>query len=151
MEDRLVIRTGLGERLFARIVEICTAAVLLSGCASRALVLDVTELTPPRNVTAVAEDSVIVVRWQPSTDENQTDFAGYNLYVSTQSLMVTTLTSDGRLPPPIVLGKEHEKALRDLEPGKRYFIHVRSRLEDGRLSVGSLPEVEVVLPVPKNL
>jgi hypothetical protein len=121
-------------------------ALLITGCATQVRVLDITELTPPRNVTAVVLDDQVLIRWSPSLDEQRADFAGYNLYVSPASLLSTTLTHDDRLPMPVVLGKVHEAALDNLEPGRRYFVQVRSRLKKGQLSVASLPEVVIEIP-----
>jgi len=120
--------------------------LFLAGCAAQTRVLDITELAPPRQVSASFSDGRVVVRWQPSLDEQRPQFAGYNVYVSTSSLLITALAVDDRLPQPLEVGKVHQAILADLEPGARYFIQVRSRLRSGRISIASLPEVVVDVP-----
>lgn len=121
-------------------------SILLPGCFSHRQVIDITELTPPRKVVATVTSGEVVVRWEPSFDESRPDFAGYSVYVATRSLMNFSFAAGEGLPLPREVGQVHELVIGELIPGERYFIQIRSRLDNGQLSVASLPEVTIELP-----
>jgi hypothetical protein len=101
--------------------------------------VEVTRFSPPTSVEVKPAARALVVSWKASPDEPEKDFAGYNVYVSTNSLL---LSSKNDLPAPVEVNKgTHSVTVKNLETGKVYFVHVRSRRKNGEVSVPSLPEV----------
>jgi len=101
--------------------------------------VEVTRFAPPASVEVKPAAGALVVSWKASPDESRKDFGGYNVYVSTTSLL---LSSKNDLPDPVKVNKEtHSVTVKNLEAGKVYFVHVRSRKRSGEVSVPSLPEV----------
>ena len=115
---------------------------LVAACAgSGPRVRDVTELAPPVNVRlADGSSSPCNIVWQASPDEKRPDFAGYNIYISYNSLILAPVKN---LPQPVLAGKIHEYLYSaDVGEGAK-FVHVRSRNAKGDISLPSLPEIEI--------
>lgn len=115
------------------------AITLILSCASAVPhIRDVTELAPPGNVSYTFVDESVKLSWQASPHESKVEFAGYNIYLAQKSLILTAMKE---LPAPVILDKQHEFVFTELEKGAKYFVHIRSRNEDGNLSLPSLPEL----------
>lgn len=115
--------------------------------ANRPPVRDVTELAPPTRVTYTVENGTVKIVWGASPDTGRAYFEGYNVYYAPRSLMLSAFDD---LPTPILADKtQHGVQLTDLKPAVRYFIHVRSRDTSGRVSLPSLPELDVRLEPAK--
>ena len=115
---------------------------LVVACAgSGPRVRDVTELAPPVNVRlADGPSRPCNIVWQASPDEKRPDFAGYNIYISDNSLILAPVKN---LPQPVLAGKIHEYLYSaDVGDGAK-FVHVRSRNAKGDISLPSLPEIEI--------
>lgn len=121
---------------------IFSVAVLFFGCGSSLPhIRDVTELAPPLNVRMTRENSHIKISWDPSPDENQSQFDGYNIYYSKKSLILASVKA---LPRPLIVYRsQHDVILQDLNSASQYFVHVRSKDKDGNLSFPSLPELVI--------
>lgn len=118
----------------------------LFGCsAGGKTAVKVTRFSPPLSVSIEPLSGALMVKWKPSPDEVLRDFAGYNIYYEKESLLLRAVRD---LPQPIeVSAGVCSVVIRDLEPERLYFIHLRSRKKGGELSVPSLPEI-VAVPRP---
>ena len=115
--------------------------ILYSCAANGPKVLDVTELAPPVRVQLDTDTDEYIIRWQPSYHQNDTDFTGYNIYISVKSLILAPVAD---LPVAVELGPDALSYV--LEGGRddnKLFVHVRSRNSKGHVSLPSLPEVIV--------
>lgn len=79
------------------------------------------------------------ISWRASTQEIEEDFAGYQVYVSSTSLL---FASPNQLPIPITVGKNKKKVVIK-KPENSVFIHVRSSTIKGKISLPSLPELKI--------
>lgn len=119
--------------------------IFLTGCSGGGKVVNVSEFSPPASVTIIPLDKAVKVTWKAGPEETARWFDGYNVYCSPVSLL---LRSAEELPEPVKVGRKiHQVVISDLEPGKPYFIHVRSRKKSGELSGPSLPE-KIGIPGP---
>jgi len=119
------------------IFKVFLIVAMFAGCSAAGKQLArITDLAPPQEVNFTSQGSDIILNWRPSTQEDLPNFVGYNVYVSTSSLI---FTHPNNLPEPIVLGKTHKH--RVAISAEKNFIHVRSRLQNGNLSLPSLPEI----------
>jgi len=123
---------------------ILAAFVLAAGCSDDD---DPTEPTnvfsPPSGLYAINGEADILLDWTGSTDEGDDDFAGYNVYRHTASLLTMTqaqlaaykLGPDG--DDPTVAGVTDEYV--DITPtrGTRYFYLVRAVRDNGTTSASS--------------
>lgn len=125
---------------------IALTAAALSGCSGGgARMINVTDFSPPDGVTAKPAARSIEVTWKPSPNEGDADFAGYDLFYSQKSLL---LAGRKNLPDAMHFDKNtHHAVIENLEAGRPYFIHVRSRKNSGEISQPSLPEI-VGVPLP---
>lgn len=128
---------------------ILLASMVTANCAaSKPPIEDATELAPPRKVTLQSVDDHVEIFWQASPDENDPDFAGYNIYYAPRSLILTRIRD---LPLPIKVAKDqHAYIFTNLDRHKTYFVNVRSRSRKGKLSLPSLPEL-IIAPQSSNL
>lgn len=115
--------------------------LFLVGCATSAyFILDVIDLPPPQNVQAVRHGEQIIVSWQAGRERGRAAFAGYKLFFAQHSLATTAVHE---LPPPILLNATDTSfALAAVDTAK-LFLHMRSYLDQQRISLPSLPEVIV--------
>ncbi len=115
---------------------------VLTYCASTIQrVEDVIDLAPPRHVTYTIDGDELLLKWQASTDESKPDFQGYNIYISTKSLVFGFLSD---LPEPLQLDKNiHQFKIDKEQAASPCFVHIRSRNTKGHLSHPSLPELVI--------
>jgi hypothetical protein len=116
--------------------------ILLTGCAARYQVLDVIDLSPPRQVQAERHGGQITVRWRAGAERQAKEFSGYLLYVARYSLVTTPAQE---LPSPVVLPDTSTTYFFLSTDSAKLFIHLRSRAGARKISLPSLPEV-IVLP-----
>ncbi len=96
-----------------------------------------TELAPPPDVTVVQRGQGATVAWQASRHESREVFFGYNVYLSSRSLIFAA-TRD--LPQVATIPKGRYEYTVSTLPAGRLFLHVRSVDTNGNLSLPSLPE-----------
>ncbi len=140
---------------------VLAALVLVTGCGEE----EWTAPAPPTNFSATAGDAVIVVSWDPSPDADQSDFVGYNVYISTEPIaslgsdeveeykVNSSPLSDGDSPYEIT----SDASGQPLQNGQVYYVHMRSVGEhDGSYEAGDPTEeievtVSVVVDPPQTL
>ncbi len=99
-----------------------------------------TKLAPPTNIRVEAGKNVIKVIWDASTDQASYMLAGYNIYFSEEAL---ALLAPNQLPVAVQVGKGlNECLVRGLENDRHYFFQVRSRNNEGDISVASQLETK---------
>jgi hypothetical protein len=117
----------------------------MSGCAGGGKPAPLLELHPPARVDVKPLSRAVEVRWSPSPDEAAGAVEGYAVYAAPRSL---SLLPKDRLPEPIrVKADTHRVVVRNLEPGRPVFVHVRTIGRGGRVSAPSIPE-KVAVPTP---
>lgn len=99
----------------------------------------VNELAPPKNVVVENASGQIVLKWRPSYHAQAPEFAGYAIYLAKKSLLFAPLKD---LPAPVLVPNGVTRyVLTGLDSTQLYFLHVRSRMRNGDLSLPSLPEL----------
>jgi hypothetical protein len=124
---------------FSKIQYVCFC-LLLAGCAASYQVLDVIDLSPPREVRAEREGDRVTIRWQPGVERRQKQFSGYKIFVAAKSLATTPALA---LPAPITLPDTVTTFSFASKDTARLFIHLRSCAGKRQISLPSLPEVIV--------
>jgi hypothetical protein len=116
-------------------------AMTLSCAASLPKVKDVTQLSPPREVSLARSGGQLQLHWRASVHENREGFVGYNIYISPKSLIFAPVVA---LPEPVLILKkqgDYEYTLDNNSAGSTLFFHVRSLDKNGDISLPSLPEL----------
>jgi len=99
----------------------------------------VLSLAPPTEVSINCESDSCQISWRASEHADEEKFAGYKIYVSKTSLL---FVSPKDLPQPVTVDKTHGIA-RIAKPERTVFVHVRSYTIDGKVSLPSLPELQI--------
>ncbi len=126
---------------FSRFI-LCSISLcaLLTGCAASYQVLDVIDLSPPRQVEAERRGDQVTIRWQAGSERRHLQFSGYKLFVAAHSLATTPVQE---LPPPFWLPGTATTFSFAVTDTARLFIHIRSCAGKSKFSLPSLPEVIV--------
>lgn len=122
------------------------ACVAIAACGDDPI-LPPDELAPPTNLTMVTGSDNIQLAWNASPDAGSSVFEGYNVYVDTVSIVAIADSTGASF---LNLRKVNASPLQTrsftitslangtgLQTGKKYYAHVRSERNNGRLSVGS--------------
>jgi len=122
-------------------------AAIAAGCNSDNPVVPPAELAPPTSVTAVTGEDTIVLNWASSPFSGSDKFRGYNVYADTISIAAVSDTSNAAFLEARMVNIQAITANTftvfaltsgaALTQGKKYYLHVRTLRDDGRLSVAS--------------
>lgn len=113
------------------------------GCSSNNSVKPPSELAPPTAVAAVDGDGLVTISWTASPDQSRSDFVGYNVYRWTSSLADTAGDRLERYRVGTASASvasfvdDFNSSLSNGQNGVRYYYHVRSKRDDGAISVAS--------------
>ena len=132
------------------LVFLTIAAALAAGCSEDDPVRPPDEIAPPTNVTFTTTETSIVLTWDASPFESSDRFDGYNVYVDTVSIAAagdTAATGGGAFLQARQVntnritvrnyGVDRRANGQALQQGTKYYAHVRTVREDGRISVAS--------------
>ena len=118
-----------------------------AGCGEENPVRPPDELAPPTSLTAVTGEFTVDLAWSRSPFESSGRFAGYNVYVDTVSIAAFSDSISASLlearkvnAAPVTGTSFHVLSLADgssLVKGRKYYFHVRTLREDGRVSEAS--------------
>ena len=114
---------------------VLVAAVALAGCSDDEE-QDPTEFAPPSNLTYVNGDGQITLSWDHSSDRNLSNFAGYDVYRHTESMIGMTLKE---LAPLRVntTAISTNGFVDSVNNGDRWYYSVRAVKDNGDLSAAT--------------
>ena len=125
---------------------VLAASLVLAACGDDDP-LRPSEFAPPTNVTMETGEFSIKLDWQASPFAGASEFAGYNVYADTASIAGMSDTTDAeflaerKINADPITARQYTVAMEaDTTPlvrGQRYYLHVRSVRNDGRVSVAS--------------
>jgi hypothetical protein len=123
------------------------ALVALGSCSEDDVVAPPSELAPPTALEFETGQISIQLSWDASPYEGASDFEGYEVYMDTTSIAARSDTSDAAFlearkvnSSPITTRSYTVNQQVDggnLVVGQKYYVHVRTLRDDGRLSVAS--------------
>ncbi len=115
---------------------------IITGCGDDNTTEPPKEFAPPTNLVAINGNEHIVVNWAASPDEGSSEFAAYNVYRGTSSLLGTDAGQLEQLGFKVGSVGEGVLSLQTtVANGTLYYFHVRAEKDNGNLS-GASNEVQ---------